>query len=191
MSSNTKSRSLAPPPVAWRNWPLRDEPAAARLAALVVLLLAVGVIAATGSGWLALGAVAAVVLAMWRMFIPIEYHLGSRGLRQSYLRRNHLVRWSQIKVIEVRRHGILLYPDSYFGPLRAMRGVYVPWGSYHDEVIALVAFYAPSLLVDYENDPQETDQSSDAGTSTLDDTADYEPTSATDDSTETNVRVEL
>ncbi|MEX1223793.1 MAG: hypothetical protein WEA31_04515 [Pirellulales bacterium] len=175
MTSSSQTHSHAPSPVVWRSWPLRDEPAAAWLTAAVMVVLAVGVIVATGSGWLGLFAVLAIGLAMWRLFVPIEYHLGARGLRQTLFGRSRLIAWSQIRVVEVRRCGILVYPDAYFGPLRAMRGVYIPWGGNREEVLRVVEFYASTILVDHEPTTGAAQAGTKDDTPTLDDTAEHPP----------------
>lgn len=189
MTSSSQTRSLAPPPIVWRSWPLRDEPAAARLTAVVLALLAAGVIVATGSAWLSLLATTAVVLAMWKLFVPLEYHLGARGLRQTLFGRSRLIRWSQIKVVEVRRHGVLFYPDTYFGPLRAMRGTYVPWCGQRTAVLTVIEFYASTILVDHEDRTTEQPRERMDATA-LDDTQDHEPVPrAEDDANESKVGV--
>lgn len=145
--SPTIASSKAPPPVVWRSWPLRDEPTPTRLLALALGMLAMAVIAVTSSGWLALMAIGVLLAAMWRHFVPVEYRVGARGFRQTFFGRGSTIRWSQIRVVELRARGVLLYPDTYFGPLRAMRGLYVPWRSHRKEVLRLVDFYASTVVV--------------------------------------------
>lgn len=166
---------------------MRDEPVAAWLTAAVMVVLAGGVIVATGSSWLGLFAVLAIAFAMWRLFVPIEYHLGARGLRQTLFGRSRLIAWSQIRVVEVRRRGILVYPDAYFGPLRAMRGVYIPWRDQREGALRVVEFYASTILVDHEPTPG-TIGAAGSDAPILDDTAEHPPAPpAKEGSTERNI----
>jgi len=130
-----------PPSVRWRSWPLRDK----MLTALTVVigLIAVGL----ATGWVTdkahLGLLAAAVLAvgLWRFFLPVTYELNSDGVNQRVLGRHRCIPWNRIRHYEVNSRGVLLLPFSDRCPMDAFRGLYLPWGSRRDEVLAQLRYY--------------------------------------------------
>ncbi len=81
-------------------------------------------------------------LAAWRFFLPTRIEIKETGIFQTVLGRRRRLAWETIGHCDVCRHGILLTPDRrHTGPLEALRGVYIAWGSRQDEVVRIVLFY--------------------------------------------------
>jgi hypothetical protein len=137
------SPTLGTPPaeVHLASWPLRDD----GLSAWILLLGAAGL--ATLGGYLSdslptgLLCFAALMLAQWRLWLPIRYDLGPRGVAETYLRRTRRIPWSQIARYEVRRRGVLLHATHEPTPLRMLQARYVPWGRKRSEVLEMVRYY--------------------------------------------------
>jgi hypothetical protein len=62
---------------------------------------------------------------VWRILVPVHFELNSNGIVYHSLNRNRLIAWSDIRRYQIRRHGILLLPqtDRFF--LEAFRGFYL------------------------------------------------------------------
>jgi hypothetical protein len=123
------------------NWPLRDD---GPLAWLVVI----GAVAASvTAGFVAQSAVMGVVsflalsIALWRLWVPVTFELGPRGVVQILFGRRRRIAWSSVARYEVRRHGVLLLSEETQGPAAALRGLYVRWGRHREELLAVIAHY--------------------------------------------------
>jgi hypothetical protein len=123
------------------NWPLRDD---GPLAWLVVI----GAVAASvTAGFVAQSAVMGVVsflalsIALWRLWVPVTFELGPRGVVQILFGRRRRIAWSSVARYEVRRRGVLLLSEETQGPAAALRGLYVRWGRHREELLAVIAHY--------------------------------------------------
>jgi len=130
-----------PPAVRWRSWPLREN-----------VLGGLGVVVALSAAWLGihwiteqthLALLAAVVLAvaLWRFFLPTWFELNADGVSQWLFGRCRRIPWRAIRRYEVCSAGVLLLPHADRCPMDPLRGLYLPWGSRRDEVLAQVQYY--------------------------------------------------
>ena len=131
----------APPPIAWRIWPLSDGG--------IQMWLFLGIMAAVGgtvgsvttSGGWAAAAMACVGAAAWRFFVPVAFELSALGLSQQVFGWRRRIPWTSIEHVEIGREGLILSLEGV--PLAALRGLYIPWGTHREEVLAQVAYYVP------------------------------------------------
>jgi len=124
-----------------RQWPLRDEPWAVAVLICVVTALSIGIGMIATSLWWGLGAAVALVVSLWRMWIPVEFRIGELGVIQTTLRRSWRIPWESFSDYEVRQSGVLLLPEDDNSVLGRMKGVYVPWGERKEDVLAVIAHY--------------------------------------------------
>lgn len=131
----------APPAVRWRSWPLREQPG--RTLVVAVCLLGAGVVVgwSTGRVHLAILAVAALALALWRFFVPVEFALSHQGVDQRLLGRWRRIAWEAIRHYELCPSGVLLLPDEDHSPISVFRGLYLPFADHRPQVLAHVQFY--------------------------------------------------
>ena len=133
------------------DWPIGRRDRAARLLVAGGGLAAVvaGVVSqSVGMGLLSL---AAINLAIWRVWVPVTFRFGPRGIDQTYLRRHHCTAWTAIARFEVARDAVVFYPDPGTAPLAALRGLRVRTLDRHDEIVAQARFYVPDKA-----EPNET-----------------------------------
>lgn len=123
------------------NWALRDNPAASMLMILIALSAISLVTIATNSLFVGLVATVAIAITMRRMFVPIRYNIGPRGIAQTVYRRKRRISWSSIRSCEVRGDGVFLCPDSEVTPITILRGQYIGWGESKDQLVALLRYY--------------------------------------------------
>ena len=76
-----------PPPIRWRSWPVRDEPGRGLLVTIGLVTLTVAIGWLSGEVYLALAALAALVVALWRFFLPVAFELSGEGVDQRLLGR--------------------------------------------------------------------------------------------------------
>jgi hypothetical protein len=134
---------VAPDEVTISDWPLRDRPLPSSLAVTL----------AAGASWLAVwatnnpaagGAIAILLaLTLWRTWLPVRYQLGGGGVVQSVLGWRRRIAWTAIRNYELHGDGVLLSPDAAVTSLSPLRGLYLPWGTRRDAVIAQLDYYLP------------------------------------------------
>ena len=127
-------------------WPLHDAP---------LRTLAVGGITAIVSwaaGWWAQSwamgglAQAAFLLALWRLWLPVTYQLGSKGVVERVWGHSRHIDWLRITRAELQPRGVLLLADRSQTPLALIHGVFVPWRNKREQVTALVEHFAGSRI---------------------------------------------
>jgi hypothetical protein len=127
------------------SWPLRDTP----LTTGLVLLgcIAVGVLA----GWLSqswsMGVLAAVALmvATWKLWIPIICELGPAGVTVGVLRWRRHIAWHELDRFESRERGMMFYTERDQSALSALRSLYLPWHGSREAVTEICERYHPSV----------------------------------------------
>lgn len=123
------------------NWPLRQEP----LKAAIIGLLAVALSLAAGrlSQSYAMGCLVLVVLilASWRIWLPVQFEFSHKGIIQSVLGRRRRIPWTQVRRYEARRAGVLLLSDSVATPLSPLRGIFIRWNGHRDELMEILEAY--------------------------------------------------
>jgi len=130
-----------PPPLRWRSWPAREHPLRALILAGAVL--AAGLVAGRLSGQPPLGwlAVAALALALWRFFVPVDYGLGASGIDCWLLGRRRRCGWKSVQTYEVCPTGVLVLPREDACPLDAPLGLYLPWSGHREEILGHFSVY--------------------------------------------------
>lgn len=132
---------VAPEELTFRHWPLRDRGLGAWLA-LIVPLAAGLVIAWRFEQWWAGVLVGLVGYAVsWRTWLPSQITFGSTGITERCLGLERRIGWTAIRSFEIRRHGILLYPDERLTRAAPLRGLYLHWGPHKEEVLDVVEYY--------------------------------------------------
>ncbi len=131
----------APASIRWRSWPLCEN--AARTCLVTIGLLVAVVLIRWVSGWtyLALLGLLALLVALWRFFLPVEFELSDQGVHQRVFGRQRHIRWQAIARYEVCSAGVLLLPDADRSAMAPFRGLYLPWSTHRDEVLAQVRHY--------------------------------------------------
>ena len=124
-----------------RSWPLaKGDRAAVGGIFATALIFAVAAYASRSAGTAAILSVL-WLLALWRLYVPVQFELSAAGVTRTVLGRTRRVPWSAIGSIQRRDRGILLLRDFAPGPLGLLRGVYIPYNNHQAEVLALCDFY--------------------------------------------------
>ncbi len=123
------------------NWPLRDNPATCILLILLVLLGASCITIASNNLVVGLVGFSACAVTLRRMWIPVQYEFGPKGVIETVYGRSRRTPWSSIRVGEIRGDGVFLDRTSETTPLSALRGHYIRWGENKAELIGLLNYY--------------------------------------------------
>jgi hypothetical protein len=131
-------RPVAPGDVAFRHWaPLHAAATAwpvlaigATASALVAFLVRDGALTCLASG--------ALLLATWRSWLPVRYHLGLSGVTETVLGIRRRIPWIAIARYDLQRDGVWLYAQR--GPTSA-RGIFLPLGAERDAAVATIEYY--------------------------------------------------
>ncbi len=125
------------------NWPLRDDPARS-LAYLASCLLIAGACAALSQS-VSMGLLTglALLLAFWKLWIPIATEIEPRGVVLSVLGRRRHLSWREIDHLELREGGVFLCPEP--PPLRRglLSNVFLPWGKNRQAIRTFCDSYRP------------------------------------------------
>lgn len=123
------------------NWPLRDDGPWAMLAVTLVLAVALGAMILSASPATGLLALLALVLAMWRLWIPVTFEFSPHGMTQEVLGRRRRIAWRSIGGYRVVRRGVWLLPHASELRIAAPRSLFVRGGPQLDTLLAVLAFY--------------------------------------------------
>jgi len=131
----------APPDLIWQSWPLLDG--APWSWSVLPGLGAVGWIVSATTGHASFGILAAcaLALALWRWFVPARYEIGPSGVNHRVLGWRSRLRWSDIRHIEVRSRGVLLFRNGDRSHFSALSAIYLPCASHRDVVLRLMEKY--------------------------------------------------
>jgi hypothetical protein len=136
---NTSTRAASLRDVRVVNWPLRDEP----LYALAVSLgcVAAGVLAGVvaSSGAMGLLAASCLLLAFWKLWVPVACELGPSGITISVLRWRRHVAWRQIERVQCVARGVLICGPTTVAWAQSWCSLYLPW-RYHPQLV--IEFHA-------------------------------------------------
>jgi hypothetical protein len=140
-SSSSTRLEDSPPAVRWRSWPMVDSPLWTLIVLVGLVAVWLGVQQQTDSPQLASLSAGAIVLAMWKFFLPVTYELNGQGVHRWILGRHRRVLWATILAHQTCSSGVLLLPCADASPIDALRGLFVPWGAHRDEVARLIAYH--------------------------------------------------
>lgn len=84
-------------------------------------------------------------LSLWRFFVPVVFELNVDGIHQWRLGRHQLLAWKSIGHYQLHADGVLLLPFADWAPLDAVRGLYLPWGTHREEVLAHLHYHLRHL----------------------------------------------
>ena len=130
-----------PAAIRWRSWPLRDDVKRTSLAVGGLMAAVGGIWLLTGRILLALAALAALVLSLWRFFLPVAFELNDKGVDQRFLGRLRHISWHAIGRYEVCSAGVLVLPNRDRSVMAPFRGLYLPFGSHREEILACFRRY--------------------------------------------------
>jgi len=130
-----------PAPIRWQSWPLRENTLRAALVMVALLVGAIVVRWFSGRPYLTLLALAAMLISLWRFFLPVVFELNGDGVSQWFFRRQRRIPWRAVDHYEICSAGVLLFPHQDRSAMAAFRGLFIPWTTHRDEVLAHVQHY--------------------------------------------------
>jgi hypothetical protein len=77
-------------------------------------------------------------LAIWRIWIPVCFELGPRGIGQTMLGRRLRIPWRAVARYEITRRGVVFLPENNRIPLRSL---YVRWRDRREPLLELIRYY--------------------------------------------------
>jgi hypothetical protein len=136
------------------HWPLRDGGPWVWLVGLGIA--GVGVVAGVVSGYSMMGGVcfATLMLSCWRLWLPVTFELGTKGISQSTLVFRWRIPWRCFARYETRNRGVWLLSDAEPAPFSTLRGVFVPWSDQAVQVRAVLDFFLAARRHRAANTPQ-------------------------------------
>ncbi len=135
---------VAPEETTVRFWGLRDEPLGTWLRVIVGAIAAAVVGRFLENEWWGWGMFVLVLITLWRSLIPLRFEIGPHGVTQIVLGRRTRILWTSILNYQVYSRGVLLLPDAAVTPLSPLRGLFLPWVSQREAVLANIEYYLAS-----------------------------------------------
>ena len=139
--AGASSGEFPPLPLRITNWPLRDERLPAWLTVLGVLLAAAWVASLTASWPRGMAALLALTLSLWRLWCPVTFEFGQRGIVQICCWHQRRIPWSRIVRFEVRSRGVVLSPDPEPTTFSSLRSLHVQWNGQRDALLRVLEKY--------------------------------------------------
>jgi len=126
--SSVTSRDTAPGPskeLTIYSWPLRQEPG--RSASWLALILSVTVYATIFTASWLVGILVLLTLlgSVWRLWLPVHFEFGPRGVTQRIGSRRRQVPWGAITRYQLRRRGVFLFADHRQGLFAPFQAIFV------------------------------------------------------------------
>jgi hypothetical protein len=140
-STQVVRQRQAPRDVTLRSWPIAAPAAGPKLLLVGGLLLAW--LAGMMSGSAATGFVlaAGILLALWRVWLPVRFEIGPFGVTQHCLGRQRRIPWSSIGRAVRQSAGLLVLPNAQPAPLESLRSLYIPFGNQQADIVAAFEYY--------------------------------------------------
>ncbi len=85
-----------------------------------------------------------LMLSCWRLWIPVTFELGTKGITQSTPVFRWRIPWRCFARYETRHRGVWLLNDAEPAPFSTLRGTYVPWSDQEVQVRAVLDFFLAS-----------------------------------------------
>ncbi|PHS15233.1 MAG: hypothetical protein COA78_05180 [Blastopirellula sp.] len=123
------------------NWPVRDEWIATLVSAIFFALIVVLVRVTADSTLSAFLAFVALLVCSWKMWIPISFTLGPRGISSKSILGNNRLAWREIDHYKTHRRGVMLYCTENNSPLANLRSIYIATSEPVEELQQLIDYY--------------------------------------------------
>ena len=125
------------------NWPLRDTPLPSLASFLGCVLLAVGCGVLSQSASMGLLTGLTVLLALWKLWVPITTEFEPRGIVLTVLRQRRRISWRDIDHLDLRDGGVFLCRQPQPLCRAALRNVFLPWGKDREAISQFIQEYRP------------------------------------------------
>ena len=122
-------------------WPLRDEKLPVAVVFCVTVAASAGIGLWGGTMWWGVVALVALLISLWRMWIPVTFHLSELGVVQSALRRRWRRPWEDYFAYEIQNDGVLLLPEDDISVLGRLKGLYIPFADQREEILNVLSEY--------------------------------------------------
>lgn len=129
--NSVRSTKTSPSPtqsedvVSLRNWPLRDDGPAAWLVLIAAVAISVGVGILSSSVIAGGVSMFALAVSLWRLWLPVRFEIGPRGIAQQVFGSRRLIIWRNIPRVEIREQGIIFHASSNPSRFALLRSIYV------------------------------------------------------------------
>ena len=87
----------------------------------------------------------ALLVATWKLWIPIICELGPSGVTVGVLHWRRHIAWHEMDRFEFRDRGMMFYTERDQSALSALRSLYLPWHGSRDAVTEICERYHPSV----------------------------------------------
>jgi len=123
------------------NWPLRRGGVGPWLLVLGCIAISIGVGAVSANRYAGLASILALMISLWRLWIPVTIELGPRGIIQTACGRSYRISWREFSRFRVLRRGVLLLVDPHPSPLDVFRGLFIRFDTQQNEMMAVVNYF--------------------------------------------------
>lgn len=83
----------------------------------------------------------AILISLWRVWIPVSFELNSVGITQQVLHVQSLMPWTEFMYYEEYSSGVLLMRDSNPSPLARLSGLFIHWDGHRSEVLSFLDYH--------------------------------------------------
>jgi len=91
-----------------------------------------------GMGFVCAGA---LLLSSWRLWLPVTFELGTKGVCQSTWFYKWRIPWRCFARFETRPRGVWLLCDTSPSPFSTARGIFIGWSNQETQILAVLEFF--------------------------------------------------
>ncbi|PQO47000.1 hypothetical protein [Blastopirellula marina] len=141
MSPSSREYEHQSPELTLVRLPIRDDHIAQAAVAVLLIVLGVLTYSETVGLWISLAVVLMSLAASWKLFIPVRFELGPRGIIQTSFLGTRKTPWREIARYEVHPQGVILYQTHDHSPLAGFTSIDLACRGMKGELESVVHFY--------------------------------------------------
>ncbi len=120
------------------NWPLVQDGWRSVAYVFVTVSTGMAVYWGTQNGLTTAFAISALMISMWRFWLPVQFRLSHLGIIQTCLGRRHLYQWKTIRRCDALQNGLLILFNTDRSSLALFSSLYIGWGDQREQMLAFV-----------------------------------------------------
>ena len=120
------------------NWPLVQDGWRSVAYVFVTVSTGMAVYWGTQNGLTTAFAISALMISMWRFWLPVQFRLSHLGIIQTCLGRRHLYQWKTIRRCDALHNGLLILFNTDRSSLALFSSLYIGWRDQREQMLAFV-----------------------------------------------------
>ena len=109
------------------NWPLVQDGWRSLMYVFLTVGTGIAVYLGTQHGLTTALAISALIISMWRFWLPVQFRFSHLGIIQTCLGRRHLYQWKTVRRCDALQNGLLILFNTDRSSLALFSSLYIGW----------------------------------------------------------------